>query len=99
MSDKQLHRHDLTDEQRKILEPILSGQGGQWVGVAKDNRLFMNGVLWILRTGAPWRDLPREFGVYISDFVDGETRASGAHFKRIRQCLFVLSIAILRNLL
>ena len=62
MTDKALHRHDLTDEQWKILAPILPGQKGQWGGIAKDNRLFMNAVLWILRTGAPWRDLPREFG-------------------------------------
>ena len=61
MSDKYLHRHDLTDEQWNVLGPILPGQKGQWGGVAKDNRLFMNAVLWILRTGAPWRDLPREF--------------------------------------
>ena len=62
MTDKYLHRHDLTEEQWRILAPILPGQRGQWGGIAKDNRLFMNAVLWILRTGAPWRDLPREFG-------------------------------------
>ena len=62
MSNKDLHRHDLTDEQWSVLAPILPGQKGQWGGVAKDNRLFMNSVLWILRTGAPWRDLPKEFG-------------------------------------
>ena len=61
MSDKYLHRHDLTDEQWSVLGPILPGQKGQWGGVAKDNRLFMNAVLWILRTGAPWRDFPKEF--------------------------------------
>jgi transposase len=62
VTDKYLHRHDLTDEQWSILAPILPGQKGQWGGIAKDNRLFMNAVLWILRTGAPWRDLPKEFG-------------------------------------
>ena len=35
---------------------------GQWGGVAKDNRLFINAVFWILRTGAPWRDLSPGYG-------------------------------------
>jgi transposase len=66
MSNKDLHRHDLTDERWSILAPILPGQRGQWGGIAKDNRLFMNAILWILRTGAPWRDLPKEFGKWSS---------------------------------
>ena len=55
-------RHDITDEAWALLEPLLPGQSGQWGGVAKDNRLFINAVFWILRTGAPWRDLPPEYG-------------------------------------
>ena len=35
---------------------------GQWGGIAQDNRRFINGVFWILRTGAPWRDLPPCYG-------------------------------------
>ena len=62
MSDKYLHRRDLTDERWSVLAPILPGQKGQWCGIAKDNRRFMNAVLWVLRTGVPWLDLPREFG-------------------------------------
>ena len=48
------NRHDITDEAWRLLEPHLPGQIGQWGGVAKDNRQFINAVFWILRTGAPW---------------------------------------------
>ena len=50
------------DVEWAILEPMLPGQRGQWGGVAEDNRRFINGVFWILRTGAPWRDLPPDYG-------------------------------------
>lgn len=56
------HRHDISDEQWEFLKPILPGQRGQWGGIAKDNRRFINAVFWILRTGAPWRDLPSDYG-------------------------------------
>ena len=55
-------RHDMSDRHWKILEPLLPGQKGQWGGQARDNRLFLNAVFWILRTGAPWRDLPPDLG-------------------------------------
>ena len=55
-------RHDISDQMWVLLAPHLPGQRGQWGGIAKDNRLFINAVFWILRTGAPWRDLPPEYG-------------------------------------
>jgi transposase len=55
-------RHDISDKTWKILEPLLTGRRGKWGRVAKDNRLFINAVFWILRTGAPWRDLPPDYG-------------------------------------
>ena len=55
-------RHDISDKAWSLLEPHLPGQPGQWGGIARDNRLFVNAVFWILRTGAPWRDLPPEYG-------------------------------------
>ena len=57
-----IHRHDISDKVWAVLEPYLPGQKGQWGGVADDNRKFINAVFWILRTGAPWRDLPPDYG-------------------------------------
>jgi transposase len=56
------HRHDISDRVWKLLEPNLPGRKGTWGGKARDNRLFINAVFWILRTGAPWRDLPPDYG-------------------------------------
>ena len=55
-------RYDISDKDWALLEPRLPGQAGQWGGVAQDNRLFINAVFWILRTGSPWRDLPPDYG-------------------------------------
>ena len=57
-----IHRHDLSDKAWELIEPHMYGQRGQWGGIAEDNRRFVNAVIWILRTGAPWRDLPAEYG-------------------------------------
>lgn len=55
-------RHDISDETWELLRPHLKGRRGTWGGNAKDNRRFINAVLWVLRTGAPWRDLPPDYG-------------------------------------
>ena len=56
------HRHDISDEVWALLEPLLPGRKGTWGGNARDNRTFINAVFWILRSGAPWRDLPSDYG-------------------------------------
>ena len=44
------------------MQPLLPGEAGKVGRPAQDNRLFLNAVFWILRTGAPWRDLPPDYG-------------------------------------
>lgn len=61
-------RHALTDAQWKKIEKLLPGKKGDSGRTAAVNRLFVDAVLWIHRTGAPWRDLP-EGGT--SDKSDG----------------------------
>ncbi len=62
MSNIAHRRHDISDQVWNLLEPHLPGSKGLWGGRAKDNRQFINAVFWILRTGAPWRDLPPDYG-------------------------------------
>ena len=61
MSELQ-HRHDISDKLWNKIEPLLSGTKGKSGRNGDDNRRFINGVMWILRTGAPWRDLPESYG-------------------------------------
>ena len=58
---------DLTDEQWEVLEPLIldparrpDGRGRPW----RDSRDVLNGILWVLRTGAPWHDLPELYPPY-----------------------------------
>lgn len=60
--DKPQPQYHISDITWRRIQPHLPGQKGQWGGIARDNRLFIDAVLWVLRTGAPWRKLPEEYG-------------------------------------
>ena len=55
-------RHELTDEQWQPLAPLLPKQKPLTGRTNLDHRTVVNGILWILKTGAPWRDLPERYG-------------------------------------
>ena len=55
------YRRDISDKAWALIEPYTIGNKGTWGGNAKDTRLFINAVFWILRTGAPWCDLPPDY--------------------------------------
>ena len=57
-----MRHYELSTSQWNQIEGFLPGRPG-YVGVtAKDNRSFVNGVLWVLRSGAQWKDLPAAYG-------------------------------------
>ena len=58
-----MRRHEVTEEQWTAIAPLLPGKASDPGRTAEDNRLFVNAVFWIARTGAPWRDLPERFGL------------------------------------
>jgi len=59
----------LKDHQWERMEPHLPGKSSDPGRTGKDNRLFMEAVLWMARAGTPWRDLPEFFGEWNSVFV------------------------------
>ena len=59
----------MNEQQWERIAPELPGKLGDPGATARDNRLFVEAVLWIARTGAPWRDLPREFGKWYSIYT------------------------------
>ena len=61
-------RSILSDSQWARVASLLPGKDGDPGRSARDNREFLEAVLWIARTGSPWRDLPDEFGLWNSVF-------------------------------
>lgn len=63
---KMVKRYELTDAQWRRIEGVLPGKAGDPGRTACDNRLFVDGVLWVLRSGAHWQDLPERYGKWKS---------------------------------
>ena len=58
----------LSDAAWERMAPLILGRPDQKGSTGRDNRMFVEGVLWIVRTGSPWRDLPQAFGDWNSVF-------------------------------
>ena len=61
-----MSRGDLSNEQWEGLKKLLPPQKPRTGKPSKDHRNVINGILWILRTGAPWRDMPERYGPWES---------------------------------
>ena len=71
-------RGELTDKAWAAIEPLLPAGGGRgqpW----RDHRQVINGILWKLRTGAPWRDLPERYGAWQHRLRPLRALAAGRH--------------------
>jgi transposase len=82
-----LRRHEISDSDWDRLKHLLPGQTGQHGGIAQDNRRFINAVLWIARTGAPWRDLPERLGNWNSQWRRFDRWAKKGRMKLIAEVL------------
>lgn len=73
----------LRDDQWQRIKPLLSGKSIDCGVTGKDNRLFIEAVLWICRTGAPWRDLPKELGNWHTIYTRYSRWAKKGYWERI----------------
>jgi putative transposase len=80
-------RRELSDAQWELIAPLVAGKVGDRGGTGDDNRLFVDAVLWVVRSGAPWRFLPAEFGKWNSVYVRFNRWAKGGIWQRIFKAL------------
>lgn len=64
-----MKRHELTTQQWDQIKDLLPAERGRQGRPAKDNRQMINAMLWVLTTGAPWRDLPEQYGPWESVYT------------------------------
>lgn len=81
------HRHAISDSDWERIKDLLPGRPGQTGWLAGDNRLFIDAVLWIAKTGAPWRDLPERFGKWNSVWKRFDRWASKGTLKMVFEAL------------
>ncbi len=62
-------RGDLTDDEWALVGALLPAERGRWSRPAQDNRRFLNGMLYVLRVGCPWRDMHERYGKWNSVYV------------------------------
>jgi transposase len=77
-----MHRFVLTDAQWAKMEPLCLGKPTDPGRSGSDNRMFLEAVLWIARTGSPWRDLPPMFGNWNTVFKRYRDWVKPGVFKR-----------------
>ena len=80
-------RFVISDGVWEKIAPLLPGKVTDRGVTARDNRLFLEAVLWRVRTGLPWRDLPAEFGHWNSVFQRFRRWVRAGVFERIFTCL------------
>jgi transposase len=78
-----MDRFSLTDAQWEKMEPFCLGKPTDPGRTGGDCRLFMEAVLWIARTGSPWRDLPSSFGKWNTVFKRFRNWVKADVFKRM----------------
>ena len=62
-------RGDLRDEEWALIGALLPAERGRWARPAQNNRRFLNGMLYVLRVGCPWRDMHERYGKWNSVYV------------------------------
>ena len=85
-----MRRHELSEAEWLILAPLLENRldlGGRPPKI--DDRTFLNAVLWKVRTGVPWRDIPERYGAWKTIYSRFRRWTQAGHFEVIFQALHI----------
>jgi len=82
-----MKRHALTDEQWLLVEPHIPRSKARTGRPRRDSRLMLDGIMWVLATGAPWRDLPERFGPWQTVYDRFRTWRTSGVFARVIEAL------------
>ena len=76
-----LRRYELTDEQWALIESLMPKPrpGGRW----NDHRTTLNGMMWVLKSGSPWRDMPERYGSWKSVYHRFQRWTTDGMFEKI----------------
>ncbi|MGV9532115.1 IS5 family transposase [Streptosporangium sandarakinum] len=88
-----IRRHELTDDAWARIEPLLPanpGRGGRW----RDHRQVLNGIVWKIRTGADWRDIPERYGPWQTIYQRFRRWSADGTFARLLEHIQVHDDAI-----
>ena len=80
-------RYEISDVDWERIAPLLKGKPGDVGRSSADNRLFLNAVVWIVRSGAAWRDLPERYGAWNSVYQRFRRWAISGHWQAIFETL------------
>ncbi len=82
-------RHAVTDDEWKVVEPLLPPRTAKTGRPPSDPRVMWNGILWVLRTGAPWRDLPVRYGPWQTVYTHFRAWRGAGVYDRVLAALHV----------
>ena len=82
-----MSRRTLSDAQWGRIEALVPGKAGDRGTTGRDTRLFVDAVLWMARTGAPWRDLPPELGNWNSTWRRFDRWSEAGVWERLFEAL------------
>ncbi len=85
----QVRRHEVTDVEWKFLNPLIPRSSAKTGRKPSDRRTVLNGVMWTLRTGAPWRDLPERYGPWQTVYDHFRNWRSKGVYDKILQALHI----------
>lgn len=82
-----MNRHELTNEQWAVIEPLLPKRRKGRGRPRADDRQTLNGILWVLKTGCAWMDMPRQYGAYATGWRRLAQWEADGTWERIWQAL------------